>query len=116
MHSDLFKNTELLLQNNILKTDQAFFSSYYKNLQFTKLIEQQTDVMKIYENTKEVAQINIYSSNRSEVYYRKYVKVSDIIASFGGQIKVFMVIFSLLIKPFIFNKKFKSIFKHCLWE
>ena len=112
LHGENLKITNFQIQNNFLITDNAFFSENNEETKISKMVELQTDLLKIDEKTKEMAQMNIYSSNRSEMYYRKYIKISDILASLGGLIKVFMTVFTIMIKPFNFLKKFKSLFKH----
>lgn len=112
LHSQSQKITNYLIQNNYLITDNGFFSNACEETKFPKIVELQTDLLKIDEKSKEMIQMNIYSSNKSEKYFRKYIKISDILASVGGLMKVFITLFYFLMKPFNLLRKFKVLYKH----
>jgi len=104
--SNNLKITNFFLQENYLKTDSAIFSTKYDDLLYGKLVEDPTDWINFDENDGTLAMFNIHSSNISQYYYRKYIKLSDILASVGGLIKVSIIFFSFIHKPFIHLEKF----------
>jgi len=104
------KITNFKLQENSLKTDIAIFSTNYNDLKYAKLVEEPTDWINYSENDRILAMFNFHSSNISQQYFRKYIKLSDILASVGGLIKVFILIFTLIHKPFICLERFNLLF------
>jgi len=104
--SNIKKITNFYLHQNYLKTDIAIFSTNYDNLVYGKLIEDPTDWVYYSEVDRQLAMFNIHSSNISQIYFRNYIKLSDILASVGGHIKVSIIFFTLLHKPFMNLEKF----------
>lgn len=111
LDSQTFKITNLYLQQNFLKTDIAIFSNNYEAIQFAKLVESPTDWINFDENSRRLAIMTIYTSNISQIYFRKYIKLSDILAAVGGLIKVFFLFFKLIRKPFLHMEKFNLLLK-----
>jgi len=100
------KITNFNLQENHLKTDIAIFSTNYHDLRYAKLVEEPTDWINYSENDRILAMFNFHSSNISQQNFRKYIKISDILASVGGLIKISILFFSFIHKPFIQLEKF----------
>jgi hypothetical protein len=51
----------------------------------------------------------IYAANTSNIYHRKYIKISDILASVGGLMQIFYLLFSLINIPFSEISKYEKI-------
>jgi len=111
LHTKNSKITNFMIQKNNLLTDYGFFLETYEQNDFLKISELQTEVLDLDENTKEMMQMNIYSSNKSDTYFRKYIKITDILASLGGLIKVTLIFISFLNIPFKQFEKFSLIYQ-----
>jgi len=111
LHTKNSKITNFMIQKNNLLTDFGFFIETFEQIDFLKISELQTEVLDFDENIKEMMQMNIYSSNKSESYFRKYIKITDILASLGGLIKVTIMIFSFLNIPYREYEKFSLIYQ-----
>jgi len=114
LHTKNSKITNFMIQNNHLLTDFGFFIEAFEQKDFLKITELQTDVLEYDENVKEMMQMNIYSSNKSETYFRKYIKVTDILASLGGLIKVTIIIFTVLKMPLSKYEQFSLIYQNII--
>jgi len=90
------KITNYNLQENYLKTDSAVFSTNFEEIKYGKLIEEPTDWIDYDEDDRRLAMMNIHSSNISQRFYRKYIKLSEILASVGGLIKISILFFTFL--------------------
>jgi len=109
--SNNLKITNFNVQENFLKTDIAFFSSQYNEKKFAKLVEEPTDWIDYNEKDGRLAMFNFHSSNISQQYYRKYIKISDILASVGGLIKISILFFTFIHKPFNNMERFNLLLK-----
>jgi hypothetical protein len=69
----------------------------------------QCDTTDIDMNKKSLISFDIYSANKSNVYNRKYIKVSDILASVGGLMQVFYIMFLVINKAFSEISKYEKI-------
>lgn len=67
-------------------------------------------------NDRTLANYIIYSSNISQQYFRKYLKLSEILASVGGLIKVAILIFTFIHKPFVHLGKFNMLINTIKYE
>jgi len=103
------KITNFFIQRQKLFTDFSFIFPIFEEKNFNYLNELQTDFLKGNENDKKLFEINFYSSNMSKNYYRKYIKVFDIISYLGGITKLLSIIFSYLNENFC-NLKLLSVF------
>jgi hypothetical protein len=110
LHPEMIKITNIVLQMNSLFTDSAIISSENKEEQFNKMIELQSDMTTFDKNSKRLSNINFYSSNRSDLYYRKYIKITEIIASVGRLIEVMMIVCTFINIPFRSLKKYQILF------
>jgi len=108
------KVRDFKIQEEILYTDNGIFLESYEEKMFLKMIESQTDSIDFYIKSKEIIQLNFYSSNRSENHYRYYIKITDILSSMGGLIKLCVIFFSFLNIPFGHFEKFNVFFENIL--
>lgn len=100
LHSKNTKITNFLVQTQKLFTDVGFFFEENFGQYFLKLVELQTDTQEIDKAKNQFMRLNIYSSNISDHYYRKYVKIYDILANLGGFMKLLMMLFGWINRPF----------------
>lgn len=117
---EYYKKSTFKIQTENILTDNGFVFNSNENLEFFKMIEEFTDIRLIDEEAYQLLVFEIFSSNISDTYNRRYVKVADIIASLGGIFKVFNVVFlylntifsqvekniSIVNEVFVLNKKF----------
>jgi len=88
------------------------FSTEFEELRSGKLVENLSDWINFNEKDRKLAMMNILSSNISQHHYRKYIKISEILASVGGLIKVLIFIFTFIHKPFVNLDKFNILFDY----
>jgi hypothetical protein len=91
------KYTNLFLQNQSVITDEGIIFSDVKEENFFKLIEQQTDSIVLDLDNKILYEMMFYTSNKSDIYNRKYITIPEIIASVGGAIKFIQIWFLFII-------------------
>jgi len=120
---EYFKKTTYKIQTENILTDNGFFFNSNENIKFFKIVEEYTDIRLIDEEKFQLLVFEIYSSNISETYFRRYIKVPDILASIGGILKLFSIGFlylntifsnvekniSIVNEVFILNKKSEKI-------
>jgi len=94
------KKSLFKLQQQFISTDNGYIFSSEEKLNFLKLIEEQTDILPIVNRNSQIMSFEIYSSNISETYNRRYIKIPEIIASLGGIIKLLSILFIYLNKYF----------------
>jgi len=109
LDTNIKKITNFLIKPHKLLSDFSFIFPNYEETNFNNLMELQTDFMKVNKNDKKLFEINFYSSNMSKNYFRKYIKIFDIISYLGGITKLLRIIFTFLNKNFC-NLKLLSIF------
>ncbi len=109
LDTNIKKITNFFIEPHKLLSDFSFIFPNYEETNFNYLKELQTDFMKENENDKKLFEINFYSSNMSKFYYRKYIKVFDIISYLGGITKFLTIIFTYLNQNFC-NIKLLSFF------
>lgn len=114
LHTDETKITNFLIQQNKLFTDSSVFLGNYKSDLFYKLTELQTDSLKINIKDKSLFEMNFYSSNLSINYYRKYIKIYDILAYLGGITKILNLIFHYLNNSFAKIKMVRFLIKNLI--
>jgi hypothetical protein len=73
------------------------------------------DTMDLDMEKKELLSFIIYSSNKSLVYTRKYIKIPDIIAAVGGIMQVFYVFFKIVNGRFANIAKYEKIIKRIFY-
>jgi hypothetical protein len=105
------KITNFNLQNQTIFTDSGLIFSNTKFENFIKLFEQQTDLSDINDTNegpvdKNMIVMSFYPSNKSDVYNRKYINLPQILASTGGAVQIFLLVFSFL------NSKIDSVRKY----
>jgi hypothetical protein len=105
------KIQDLLLSNNYIETDQGlFFESTYKE-KFIKIKPMPVNLglpllsSKINFRGNHLLKINFFTNHSSTSYYRKYIRIPEILAYVGGLIKVFLIVINLI------NYKFAEIEK-----
>jgi len=104
---EYYKKTTYKIQTQNILTDNGFVFSDSGNVEFFKMVEEFTDIRLIDPIQYQFLVFEIFSSNISDIYYRRYIKVPDIIASLGGILKVFTMTFLYL--NTIFSKVEKNI-------
>jgi len=109
LDTNIKKITNFFIESHKLLSDFSFIFPNYEETSFDYLKELQTDFMKINEHDKKIFEINFYSSNMSKNYYRKYIKIFDIISYLGGITKFLTMIFTYLNQNFC-DLKLLSIF------
>jgi hypothetical protein len=99
------------LEKDYLITDTGFIVEDKNATEFYSLNEIQTlDTLDIDEETGALVTFEIYSSNKYTNYYRKYIKIPEILASVGGLINVSIIVFGFINLPFSrFNKNIYAI-------
>lgn len=112
INSKYLKISDLYIGKNILYTDDEFFFDSYQEIEFYNMQEKQTELLDINDDKEELVQINIFSSNKYKKYYRKYIKITDILASVAGLFKFLVLGFSFLKKPFMNFEKFLLIYEN----
>jgi hypothetical protein len=98
------KFTNIELQKHVIETDSGLFFEDKSTVEYLRVIESKTDTMYIKENSKDRGIFYIYSSNKSDFTFRKYIKVPDLIASIGGLVDILFLIFGFLNTPFVILK------------
>jgi hypothetical protein len=89
------------LEKDYLITDTGFIVEGKNTTEFYSLNEIQTlDTLDIDEETGALVTFEIYSSNKYTNYYRKYIKIPEILASVGGLINVSIIVFGFVNLPF----------------
>jgi len=104
---EYYKKTTFKIQTQNILTDNGFIFGDTENIEFLKMVEEFTDIRIIDPFQNQFLAFEIYSSNISDTYFRRYIKVPDIIASLGGILKVFTMAFLYL--NTIFSKVEKNI-------
>jgi hypothetical protein len=94
------------VQQQFLVTDSAIFSNSIETKEFLKLVKTDSDFMGIDPINKEMMRFNFYGFNKSDRFYRKYIKLTEILASVGGLLKVFMMVFKFIDMQVIKIKKY----------
>ena len=64
------------------------------------MVETQDDVQEIDPGKNDLIYMNIFSSNISENYNRKYLKIYDVLANIGGFLKIITLLIKILYSPF----------------
>jgi len=105
---EYYKKTTYKIQSQNILTDNGFVFSVNDETQFFRMVEEFTDIRVIDPEDYQFLVFEIFSSNISESYYRRYIKVPDIIASIGGILKVLTIGFVAL--NTIFSEVEKNIF------
>jgi len=109
LDTNIKKITNFFIEQHKLLSDYSFIFPNYEETKFNYLKELQTDFMKGNKIDKKLFGINFYSSNMSKIYYRKYIKVFDIISYLGGITKILTIVFSYLNSNFC-NLQLLSLF------
>jgi hypothetical protein len=110
IHPKNNKLTNIFVQKNKIFTDVAFLSSNFDELEYSKIEEIDTDIINLDNKNKRLASFVFYANNKSDYYYRTYIKISEILASVGGLIKILFLFFSFIIRPFYRLEKFNLIY------
>jgi len=119
---EYYKKTTFKIQTQNIFTDDGLIFSDTKNVQFFKMVEDFTDLSITDTFQNQFLAFEIFSSNISDSYFRRYIKLPDIIASLGGILKVFTITFlymnsifskveknkSIVNEVFVINKKFEN--------
>jgi hypothetical protein len=102
------KIIEMQIQKNSVFTDTGMIFESYEEQSLFSGIEVQSDSTIYDEKNKQLISFNIYSSNRSNQTFRKYIKFPDILASVGGMIKIINMLFFYLNYPFCEIQQMKN--------
>jgi len=95
-----FKKTVFKIQSQSIKTDNGFIFSETEDKKYFKMVEDFSDLRLIDPLDYKFLVFEIYSSNFSETFFRRYIKIPDILASLGGILKIFTIAFLMLNKVF----------------
>jgi len=98
---DGYKRTDFYLQQDYISTDNGMISSSIDKKGFLKLVDDQTDLRNADIEDYQIIAFNFFSSNVSQTYFRRYIKIHEILASVGGFLKILTIIFMFLNKYFI---------------
>lgn len=123
------KKTIFQIQHHSVNTDDGFIFESTNEQMFFKMVEDFTDLSMISNELEQFIVFEIYSSNNQQIYFRRYVKVSDILASMGGMLKVFSILFfylniifsqvqkyvSIINEVFILNRKKIKQLENCVY-
>lgn len=90
--TDKNKIFEMNLQVQSITTDNGFLMSDETEIKFTQLFEMQTDSLNFDSKVNQLMTFVFYSSNKSDKHYRKYIKITDILASLGGLLKLISLV------------------------
>jgi hypothetical protein len=106
------KIVNYMIKSDKILTDSGFIFESISEVNYLKVYELQSDTLLYSESLRQLAEFNFYSSNMSTVSIRKYIKISEIIASVGGILKILNIIFSIINVPFSkINRNLKIIEK-----
>lgn len=94
--SEYYKEIVYKIQTQNIYTDNGLVFSTEEENNFYKLVEDFADFRQISDNYFQLLVFEIYSSNISQSYYRRYIKIPDVIAFMGGILKIFYVSFLYL--------------------
>jgi hypothetical protein len=85
------------LEQNTLVTDSGSLFEQSGSQNFLKLtLLKSLDSIDIDDTNKDLIIMDIYSSNMANTYYRKYIKIPDILATIGGLMSVFFTVFGII--------------------
>jgi hypothetical protein len=94
------KITSFEIHKNIIETDSGLFFGDKSTNENLSLVETQTDTTNVYYYDKERVMLMIYSSNKLNYTFRKYIKIPDILTSLAGLIDILFLIFGFINSPF----------------
>jgi len=97
---DVFKKSVFKIQKQYISTDNGLIFSTEEKIDFSKIVDEQTDSRLVDSDNPQILAFDIFSSNISDIYFRRYIKLPDIIASLGGLWKIFYMSFMLFSKYF----------------
>lgn len=106
------KKVNIQVAKHHVLTDSAIYMESWQDTPYLEFLEYQNDILQFDENDKILVTLGLYSSKKSYINYRKYIKATEILASVGGILKVVMIFMELLVIPFarfanstiVFNK------------
>jgi len=93
--SDKYKISEYFLQPGIIETDDGIIFKNKQSNNYFQLVNILTDSSDLDSNTKQLMSFILYSGNNTTIYYRNYIKITEIIAAVGGVMQVFRLLFGL---------------------
>ena len=97
------------VQKNYISTDNGFFLKDVKESIFLTLYRATSHMLKVDLSEKILIDYHLFATNKSELFYRKYVKVTEIMASVGGLLKLLMMVFSIISFPISKTKMFVTL-------
>jgi hypothetical protein len=105
-----------LIQQDTIKTDSGLIFESITETKSLKTEELQNDVSLFSREDKQVINWNFYSSNQTKIYSRKYIKLSEIMASVGGLLKIFISLFVFINIPFCNINKIQKIMEKIFFK
>jgi hypothetical protein len=90
MSKNFYKSYSLWFKNIDYLTDSGFLLQDLKQGKYMQM-DDQSEIMDYRSGTAEFFRCVLRTSNNRDIYYRKYVKLQDILANMGGLIKGIMV-------------------------
>jgi len=94
--SNSLKYSYFNVEKNELYTDSGFAIESFNQKEIYEAVFMTTDELDFNVESQELLVVEIYSSNKNKVYTRSYIKLGNILASFGGILKLFFSIFVFL--------------------
>jgi hypothetical protein len=92
-NTQMNKFIEFGLQRNFIRTDVGYLLEDVKNEEFHELkVTVPTDPMEFDPVEKSLVFFQFYSTRQFTEYYRKYIKIPEIIASIGGILNISMIV------------------------
>jgi hypothetical protein len=108
-NSDKSNIINWMVQREQMVTDKGMIFTFEETHQFLRVVETQSQVSDYTDSYPMLFAINFYPYNKYEIFYRKYIKLTEILASLGGLIKLFSAAFMMLNLGFSRLKKYHSI-------
>jgi hypothetical protein len=105
-----------LIEQDTIVTDSGLIFESITETQFLRAVELQNDLALFSPEDKRVISWNFFSSNQTKIYSRKYIKLSEIMASVGGLLKIFSSLFVLINIPFCNINKIQKIMEKIFFK
>jgi hypothetical protein len=107
-NKQMYKYMEFALSKNYIDTDIGYFLDDVQTEYFYQLeLIIPSDPIDIDPSDRTLISFGIVSNNKYSAYYRKYIKIPEVIAAIGGLLNILTISFSLINLPFArLNKQF----------
>jgi len=99
--SDKYIVGEYFITNSNVKLDCEIIFEDFREQSFSNLLKIQVNSLDFDDNDKKLMSLIIYSGNITDTFFRKYIKIAEIIASADGLYKIFQIVFEFIIVIFL---------------